>query len=145
MESEVFLWSHVLNSRTAIILGALLAAAAVGLGAYAAHGLEKQIVAFGYEADLAKRLDWFETGVKYHLYHALGIIVVALIAERRAASRFLTVAPFLFLAGIVLFSGSLYAMTLLSASWSKLGAVVPLGGASFIAGWILLAVGSRKI
>jgi uncharacterized membrane protein YgdD (TMEM256/DUF423 family) len=144
VESEVFLWSHLLNSRPAIILGALLAAAAVGLGAYAAHGLEKQIVALGYEADLAKRLDWFETGVKYHLYHALGIIVIALVAERRTASRLLHVAPLMFVAGIVLFSGSLYAMTLVSASWSKLGAVVPLGGASFIAGWILLAVGVAK-
>jgi uncharacterized membrane protein YgdD (TMEM256/DUF423 family) len=133
-----------LNSRTAIILGALLAAAAVGLGAYAAHGLEKQLVALGYEADLVKRLAWFETGVKYHLYHALGIIVIALVAERRSTSWLLTVAPLLFLAGIVLFSGSLYAMTLLSASWSKLGAVVPLGGASFIAGWILLAVGAAQ-
>ena len=133
-----------MNSRTAITLGALLAAAAVGLGAYAAHGLEKQIVDFGYEADLARRLAWFETGVKYHLYHALGIIVVATIAERRTANRSLTVAPLLFLAGILLFSGSLYAMTLLSPSWSKLGAVVPLGGASFIAGWVLLAVGVAK-
>jgi uncharacterized membrane protein YgdD (TMEM256/DUF423 family) len=145
VKSEGFLWSHVLNSRTAIILGAILAAAAVGLGAYAAHGLEKQIVALGYEADLAKRLAWFETGVKYHLYHALAIIVVAVIAERRTGSRLLTVTPIMFLTGILLFSGSLYAMALLSASWSKLGAVVPLGGASFIAGWILLAVGSRKI
>ncbi len=124
--------------------GALLAAAAVALGAYGAHGLEKKLVAIGYEAELTKRLDWFETGVKYHLYHTLGMMLVALIAERRETVRLLKVVPALFFAGIVLFSGSLYAMTLLSASWSKLGAVVPLGGVSFIAGWILLALEARR-
>lgn len=122
----------------------MLAAAAVALGAYGAHGLEKKLVAIGYEAELTKRLDWFETGVKYHLYHTLGMMLVALIAERRETVRLLKVVPALFFAGIVLFSGSLYAMTLLSASWSKLGAVVPLGGVSFIAGWILLALEARR-
>ena len=59
----------------------------MGLGAYGAHGLEKRVLALGYEADLAKRLDWFETGVKYHFYHALGLMLVGLIAERRESSR----------------------------------------------------------
>jgi uncharacterized membrane protein YgdD (TMEM256/DUF423 family) len=132
------------NSRTAIIWGAFLAATAVGLGAYGAHGLDKQLIALGYEAELGKRLDWFETGVKYHMYHALSMVVIGLVAERFAANRLAKIAPCLFLAGILLFSGSLYAMTLLSASWSKLGAVVPLGGVSFIVGWILLAVAAFK-
>lgn len=131
-----------MNSRAAIIWGALLAATAVALGAYSAHGLEKKLVAIGYEAELGKRLEWFETGVKYHLYHAFGMIVIGLVAERREPSRLLNTVPAFFLAGMLLFSGSLYAMTCLSASWSKLGAVVPLGGVSFIAGWILLAVGA---
>jgi len=126
-----------------MIWGALLAAAAVALGAYGAHGLEKKLLALGFEADLAKRMDWFQTGVKYHLYHALGMIVVAIILERSGPSKVLWLVPAFFLNGILLFSGSLYAMTMLSASWSKLGAVVPLGGASFIVGWILLAIGSR--
>ena len=133
-----------MNSRTAIMLGALLAAAAVGLGAYGAHGLEKQVVALGYDADLAKRLGWFETGVKYHMYHALALIVVALVAERSAKSRLLLAAPVLFFVGIVLFSGSLYAMTFLSSAWSKLGAITPLGGVAFIVGWVCLAVGARR-
>ncbi len=137
-----------MTSRGAMIWGALLAATAVALGAYGAHGLEKKLVALGFATDLAKRMDWFETGVKYHMYHALGMIVVALIMEfsvmeRSKPSKLLWLVPAFFLNGILLFSGSLYAMTLLSASWSKLGAVVPLGGASFIVGWILLAIGSR--
>ncbi|MDZ4658239.1 MAG: DUF423 domain-containing protein [Bythopirellula sp.] len=132
-----------MTSRGAMIWGALLAAAAVALGAYGAHGLEKKLLALGFEADLAKRMDWFQTGVKYHLYHALGMIVVAIILERSGPSKVLWLVPAFFLNGILLFSGSLYAMTMLSASWSKLGAVVPLGGASFIVGWILLAIGSR--
>jgi uncharacterized membrane protein YgdD (TMEM256/DUF423 family) len=127
-----------------MMLGALLAAAAVGLGAYGAHGLEKQIVALGYEVDLGKRLGWFETGVKYHMYHALALVVAGLVAEKSAKSRLLLAAPILFLAGIFLFSGSLYAMTFLSSAWSKLGAITPLGGLAFIVGWVCLAVGSRK-
>ncbi len=133
-----------MNSRTAMMLGALLAAAAVGLGAYGAHGLEKQVVALGYEADLAKRIDWFETGVKYHMFHALALIVAGLLAERTARSGVLLAVPILFFAGIFLFSGSLYAMTFLSSTWSKLGAITPLGGLAFIVGWICLAVGVRK-
>jgi uncharacterized membrane protein YgdD (TMEM256/DUF423 family) len=133
------------NSRNAIFWGAILAAAAVALGAYAAHGLDQQVISLGYEADLAKRLDWFETGVKYHLFHALGLIVAGLLAERREPGRALQIAPLLFVAGILLFSGSLYAMSLLNPSWKWLGAITPLGGLSFIGGWILVALGARRI
>lgn len=133
-----------MNDRIAIVLGALLAATAVGLGAYGAHGLEKQILFLGYESDATKRLDWFETGAKYHMIHAVGMIVAGLVMERRPATWLLKAVPVLFLLGILLFSGSLYAMTLLSEDWSKLGAVVPIGGASYIAGWVCLAVGTGK-
>ena len=134
-------------NRHTLILGALLAAAGVGLGAYAAHGLEDRLVALGHEAELPKRLAWFETGVKYQLYHALGLIVVASLPHSYGAhshgarSRGASIA---FLLGILLFSGSLYAMTFLSADWKKLGAVVPLGGLSFILGWILVAYGGLQ-
>jgi uncharacterized membrane protein YgdD (TMEM256/DUF423 family) len=133
-----------MNGRWAIFWGALLAAAAVGLGAYAAHGLEDQIVFLGHEADLAGRLDWFETAAKYHMYHALALILTGVIAERREAAKVLGFAGILFVLGILLFSGSLYAMTLLTSNWKWLGAITPLGGLSFILGWILLAVGARK-
>lgn len=132
------------SGRIAIVLGALFAAAAVGLGAYSAHGLKDQIVFLGYESDLAGRLDWFETGAKYHMYHALGLILVGLVAERRQASKLLSTAAALFVLGILLFSGSLYAMTLLASNWKWLGAITPLGGLSFILGWVLLAVGAWR-
>jgi len=121
-----------MSSRYTLTAGALLAAAGVALGAFGAHGLEDRLVALGFEAELSQRMAWFETGVKYQLYHALGLIVVASLAKARWTSLS-------FLLGIVLFSGSLYAMTFLSADWKKLGAVVPLGGLSFILGWVALA------
>ena len=124
-----------MTNRHTLILGALAAAAGVAFGAYGAHGLEDRLVALGYEADLPKRMAWFETGVKYQLYHALGLIVIANLPRSRWAG-------ILFLVGMLLFCGSLYAMTFLSADWKKLGAVVPLGGLSFIVGWITLAYGS---
>ena len=129
-------------NRIALFLGALLAALAVGLGAYGAHGLENTLLKLGYEADIVKRMDWFATGVHYHLYHALGILTAALIAESASPTRWLRVAPLLFLLGILLFSGSLYTMTLTPASWRWLGAIVPLGGVAMITGWICVAYGA---
>jgi uncharacterized membrane protein YgdD (TMEM256/DUF423 family) len=133
-----------MSGRWAITFGAILAAAAVGLGAFAAHGLEDQIVLLGYESDVVSRLDWFETGAKYHMYHALALILVGVVAERRESSKVLAVAGMLFVLGILLFSGSLYAMTLLASNWKWLGAITPIGGLSFIVGWVLLAVGAQK-
>lgn len=126
-----------MTNRHTLAIGALLAAAGVGLGAFGAHGLEDRLLQLGYEAELQQRLDWFETGVKYQLYHALGIVVIAYASISRTA-------PFAFLVGIGLFSGSLYAMTVLSSDWKMLGAVVPLGGLSFIVGWILVAVAAWR-
>lgn len=133
-----------MGSHAAIFWGALLAGAAVALGAYGAHGLEDQLVDMGYEPDLAKRLDWFETGAKYQMYHALGLILAGVLAEHRESRRALKVVAALFVLGIVLFSGSLYAMTFLSSEWGKLGAITPLGGLAFISGWICLAVGAKR-
>ena len=69
-----------MSPKTMAILGALLAAAGVGLGAYGAHGLEGALRSAGYEADLLKRLAWFETGVRYQLYHALALVTLAALA-----------------------------------------------------------------
>ena len=132
-------------NHIALFLGALLAAVAVGLGAYGAHGLENTLLGLGYEADAAKRMEWFTTGVHYHLYHALGILCAALIAEFARPSRWLQIAPLLFLAGILLFSGSLYAMTLAPEDWRWLGAVVPFGGSAMIIGWISVACGALAL
>jgi uncharacterized membrane protein YgdD (TMEM256/DUF423 family) len=125
------------------IAGALLAAAGVGLGAFGAHGLEDLLRQLGHEASLAKRLAWFDTAVRYQLYHALGMIVVAALAAGQANGLYRAAAA-LFVVGIALFSGSLYAMTFAGDAWKKLGMVTPLGGLAFIVGWILVAVAAWR-
>jgi uncharacterized membrane protein YgdD (TMEM256/DUF423 family) len=108
-------------------LGALLAFLAVGLGAFGAHSLQN-VFAPGMA-------DVYETGVSYHFYHALGLFAVAYAASRWPGPL-VSVAGWLFVAGIVLFSGSLY---LLSTTGVRiLGAITPLGGLCFLAGWAIL-------
>lgn len=123
-----------LFAGTAGLLGAL----AVGLGAYGAHGLEAALDGL---PDAAKRLEWWRTAVLYHLTHALAVAFVAWLAGHRA--RAAGVAGALFVLGILLFAGTLYAMALGAPRW--LGAVTPLGGLSLIAGWIaVLAAALRR-
>src|SRR5262245_58539905 len=114
--------------RTFAVLGALSAAHGVMAGAFAAHGLRGLIT-----ADL---LSVFETGARYQMHHALGLLAVAWALDRWPGSA-VAVAGWLFVAGTVLFSGSLYLLALGSPSW--LGAVTPVGGLCFIAGWAVLA------
>ena len=110
------------------MLGAVSAALAVALGAFAAHGLRGRVP--------PELLVTFETGARYHMYHALGLLAAAWAATRWPGGA-TTLAGGLFLAGTVLFSGSLYLLALSGQRW--LGAVTPLGGAAFIAGWLALA------
>ena len=98
------------------------------LGAFGAHGLKSRVA--------PELLVVFETGVRYHMYHALALLAVGWAATRWNAPL-LGIAGWAFVVGIVVFSGSLYVMTLTGARW--LGAVTPLGGIAFIVGWILLA------
>jgi uncharacterized membrane protein YgdD (TMEM256/DUF423 family) len=114
--------------RTFFVLGALLAMVAVGAGAFGAHGLRDRV-----SSDL---LVVFETAARYHMYHALGLVAVSLAAARWPDGA-TTLAGWLFIAGIVLFSGSLYLMTFTGLRW--LGAITPIGGVAFIAGWLALA------
>lgn len=116
--------------RVFAILGALSAALGVAAGALAAHALRGRLT-----PDL---LTVFETGVRYHLIHALALFAVAWATTRRPGQA-LNVAGWLFLAGTLLFSGSLYALSL--SGVRALGAITPLGGAAFIAGWLALAWG----
>lgn len=109
-------------------LGALSAGAAVALGAFAAHGLRGRVP--------PELLAAFETGARYHMYHALALFVVAWAGARWPGAA-TTAAGWLFVAGTVLFAGSLYLLALTGQRW--LGAVTPLGGAAFIAGWLALA------
>lgn len=132
-----------MNPKTIAILGALLAAAGVGLGAFGAHGLEDALRKLGHESDIAKRLAWFETAVRYQLYHALGLVAVAALAATLTGSG-LRAAAVAFLVGIALFSGSLYGMTFLGEEWRKLGMITPLGGLSLIIGWIAVAIAAWR-
>jgi uncharacterized membrane protein YgdD (TMEM256/DUF423 family) len=104
---------------------------AVALGAFGAHGLQARLAEV---ADGAKRLSWWQTAAQYHLMHALALGLVALLVAQVPRARYAGVA---FILGTLLFSGSLYAMALGGPRW--LGAVTPLGGLGFLAGWAILA------
>ena len=133
--------------RNWLLLGAILGGFSVGLGAFAAHGLDKVFVekyagltrvVAGETVPLSKKfLNDFQTGAEYQMYHSLALLVVGLLTERRT-SRSLTVAGWSFVVGIVLFSGSLYILTLTGVT--KWGMVTPLGGVAFLIGWAALAV-----
>jgi uncharacterized membrane protein YgdD (TMEM256/DUF423 family) len=109
-------------------VGCVSAVIAVTLGAFGAHGLRGRLV--------PDMLMTFEIGVRYQMYHALGLLAVGLAFSRWPSSA-VALAGWLFIAGTLVFSGSLYALSLTGHRW--LGAVTPLGGAAFIAGWIVLA------
>ena len=123
-----------------IFFGAIFAALAVGLGAFGAHGLDGFLKErHGSDPELfLRRMDNWGTAALYQMHHSLGLIVVGLIALFRP-SKWLNVAGWCFLAGILLFSGSLYVLVLTEIR--VLGAITPLGGVSFILGWIALALG----
>jgi len=103
----------------------------VALGAFAAHGLKTTLA--------PEMLSAFETGVRYQMYHAFALFAAAW-GLARWQTRFFAVAGWLFVAGIVIFSGSLYLMAATGMRW--LGAVTPIGGLAFLAGWLCLAGGS---
>ena len=111
-------------NRLALLAGALLAAAGVTLGAFGAHGLRDMLD--------AERLDWWHTAVSYQMWHAIGLIALA--AARLDRPRLIAA---LLCIGTLVFSGSLYLMAL--TGWRWLGMIVPIGGATLIAGWAVLA------
>lgn len=111
----------------------VMLALAVAIGAFGAHGLKSHLS----EA----MLQTYKTGVEYHFYHALGLLLVGVLAYTMPSTYLKLSAIFLFL-GIILFSGSLYVLAVSGIKW--LGAITPLGGLSFIAGWILLVVAVWK-
>src|SRR6476659_10684574 len=114
--------------RTFMFVGALMGFVGVGLGAFGAHGLRGRLT--------PEMLAVFETGVRYHMYHALAIILVAVVMGRMSGWLIQT-AGWCFVAGIVLFSGSLYSLAL--SGVTVLGAITPIGGVAFLAGWACLA------
>ncbi len=113
-----------------LLSSALAALLAVALGAFAAHGLRGRLD--------EHMMDVFQTGVRYHFFHALGLALIAVLAKHYPDSKKLCWAGWLMLAGIVVFSGSLYLLSLSGLTW--LGMITPLGGLAFMAAWLLLAV-----
>lgn len=112
-----------------MFVGALMGFVGVGLGAFGAHGLKGRL-----SPDM---LAVFETGVRYQMYHALALLVVGALMTR-LEGRAIVVAGWSFTAGILIFSGSLYALALTGVT--MLGAVTPIGGVVFLAGWVALAI-----
>ncbi|NOY40523.1 MAG: DUF423 domain-containing protein [Planctomycetes bacterium] len=131
-------------SRTIVTTAALVAAAAVAFGAYAAHGLTGRLETLGYAAELRVRVGWFETGAKYQMSHALAALLAMALTPRAISLKTSRLASAAFFLGILLFSGSLYVMTFAPAEWKKLGAITPLGGLSFIIGWLIIAFGACR-
>lgn len=115
--------------------GCFLGFLAVAIGAFGAHGLKKH---FETHPDL---LTIFETGVQYHMYHALALLAVAWIALK-VPCGLSHAAGYCFLVGIVIFSGSLYVMALTNVRW--LGAITPIGGVAMLVGWICLGIASWR-
>jgi uncharacterized membrane protein YgdD (TMEM256/DUF423 family) len=112
-----------------VAAGAINAGLAVAAGAFAAHGLRERLE--------ARSLEIFETAARYQMYHALAMLLAAVMATSSAKT-----AGWIFQAGIVVFSGSLYALALTDVK--LLGAITPLGGLAFLVGWAWLAIGALR-
>ncbi len=116
--------------RLFILLGALSGFFSVAAGAFGAHALKQRLG--------EHLLSIYETGARYQMYHALALVLVGIAAGARGEARALGAAGWLFVAGTVLFSGSLYALSITGIR--VLGAITPLGGICFLSGWIALAI-----
>ncbi|GAF12733.1 hypothetical protein JCM19046_1332 [Bacillus sp. JCM 19046] len=117
-----------------LLLGSIIMALAVAIGAFGAHGLESRLS--------ERMMKNYQTGVQYHMIHGLGLVATAILAVKMGASGLLQGAGWAFILGIVLFSGSLYVMALTGIT--KLGAITPIGGLAFIVGWVLLGIAAVR-
>jgi uncharacterized membrane protein YgdD (TMEM256/DUF423 family) len=122
------------SAKLFLALGGIAALLAVALGAFGAHALKSRLP--------PEMLAVWHTGVEYHIFHALGLLAVGIVAIHLPDSAPLKWSGWLMLAGIVLFSGSLYLLALSGERW--LGAVTPLGGLAFLAAWALLVAAVLK-
>ncbi|WP_215223026.1 DUF423 domain-containing protein [Echinicola shivajiensis] len=123
-----------MNYSNTIKLAAALGALTVAIGAFGAHGLEPILEKYG-------RVETYETAVKYQFYHTLAIFLVGILQVQFPHSKSLKNAIYSFLAGILIFSGSLYILSTTGTNW--LGAITPLGGLAFIIGWIFVFLGLK--
>ncbi len=126
-------------TRIFIVLSGLLGFVAVALGAFGAHGLRSRLESL---PDGAKRLEWWNTAAHYNLTHALAIALAAWFVHRGRGVPG-TIAGWSFTAGVALFSGSLYAMTLTGET--KLGAITPFGGLLLLVGWAAVIVAGLRL
>ncbi len=117
------------NAQQLVASGAILAFLGVALGAFGAHALKARLA--------ADMLAVYQTGVQYHLWHALGVVLIGILVQLLPGAKWLPVAGWIMVAGIVIFSGSLYALSL--SGVRVLGAVTPLGGVAFLLAWGMVA------
>ncbi len=117
-----------------LLLGAACALTGVGMGAFGAHGLKAVLS--------SEMLTAYKTGVAYQMWHALGLILIALFSRESFGSRLLNWAGWMMFSGIILFSGSLYLLTILNVRW--LGMITPFGGTAFLIAWLLICVYACK-
>ncbi|HEY9631468.1 MAG TPA: DUF423 domain-containing protein [Coleofasciculaceae cyanobacterium] len=114
-----------------LTIAAILGGTSVAAGAFATHALKEQLN--------ERAIEVFETGARYQMYHALALLLVGLLLSRAESGQaLLTFTGFAFMAGVVVFSGSLYALSFSGIKW--LGAITPLGGLAFLLGWGSLAI-----
>jgi uncharacterized membrane protein YgdD (TMEM256/DUF423 family) len=127
--------------KSFLLSGTLIGGVAVILGAFGAHGLKRYVP--------VETVTTFQTGVQYQMYHAIALILAAIVFEKTGAQNMMQWAGFCFLAGILLFSGSLYLLTAFKATgkvgMEGLGIITPFGGLFFIAGWLLFFLSALKI
>jgi uncharacterized membrane protein YgdD (TMEM256/DUF423 family) len=122
--------------RIFFILGTIFAGLAVALGAFGAHGLASRLT--------PDQLETFETGVRYQMYHALALLAVAwALANWPQVEKLLSAGGWLFVTGNVLFSGSLYLLSVTGIRW--LGAITPLGGVAYVVGWLCLLIAVLRV
>ena len=120
-----------MSARLVLVAASLLMALAVALGAFGAHALKVRVA--------PDMLAIWQTGVTYHVWHALALLALGLLMLSVPGSAALRYAAWLFVAGIVFFAGSLYLLALGAPRW--VGVITPFGGVAFIAGWVVVAVG----
>lgn len=124
--------------RAGLIFAGIAGVTAVAIGAFGAHGLEERLVEGGMDTEkVARRLAQFDTGARYHLAHAVALLAMAGFRPPKP-SRLWRVAGILIIAGIVLFSGSLYLLVLTDTP--RLGAITPIGGVAWLAAWTMIAI-----
>ena len=117
-------------AKTFLMIAAISGLLAVAIGAFGAHGLKARI-----SEDL---MAVFQTGVQYHFYHTLALLMVGMLMIAYPQVSLLKWSGCLFVAGLLIFSGSLYILALTGVKW--LGAITPIGGVAFMAGWLTLAL-----